>query len=111
MAMIDWDWPAQFETCQARIAELEERIASQKEKIQRLLKRNMNAIFAQRILAIWEESLERVQSHKHLIEIRIGDRAADQHHALPFFDEPKQPSDLMRLRRAEGNADAAAQSQ
>jgi hypothetical protein len=33
----------------------------------------MNAIFAQRILAMREESLERVQSHKRLIETRIAE--------------------------------------
>ena len=110
IAMIDWDWPAQLKECRIRIAELEERIASQKLKVQRLLDWKMNATSAQRLLAIREESLERVQSHQHLIETRIAERAADQHRAA-VFDELREVSALMRLRRAEGNADAAAQTQ
>jgi hypothetical protein len=78
MTMIDWDWPAQLEECKRRIAELEENIASQRRKIQRLLDCDMNATFAQRMLAMREESLERVQSCMRLIESRIADRAADQ---------------------------------
>jgi hypothetical protein len=78
MNMIDWDWQAQLETCQRRIAELEEKIASQRQKLQRLLDGNLNTTFVQRILALWEESLERVHSHKRLIETRIADRAADR---------------------------------
>jgi hypothetical protein len=75
MTMNDWDWPGQLETCQRKIAELEQKIASQRQNVQRLLDCNMNAIFAQRILAMREESLRRVQGHKHLIETRIADRA------------------------------------
>jgi hypothetical protein len=78
MNMIDWDWQAQLETCQRRIIELEEKIVSQRRKLQRLLDGNMNAIFAERILAMREESLERVRSWKRLIETRIADRAADR---------------------------------
>jgi hypothetical protein len=81
------DWQAQLETCQSRKAELEEKIALQRQKIQRLLDRNMSATFAQRILAIREESLDRVQRDKRLIETRIADRAAEQLVMLPFHDE------------------------
>jgi uncharacterized coiled-coil protein SlyX len=88
MNMIDWDWQAQLETCQRRIAELEEKIASQRRKLQRLFDGNMNATFVQRILALWEESLERVHSHKHLIETRIADRAAAQCVELPCHTKP-----------------------
>jgi uncharacterized coiled-coil protein SlyX len=83
MAIIDWDWPAQLRTCQNRIDELEKKIASQKQKVQRLLDWKMNVTCAQRILAIREESLARVRGDKHLIETRIADRAADQYRALP----------------------------
>jgi hypothetical protein len=38
----------------------------------------MNATFAQRLLAMREENLERLQSSMRLIESRIADRAADQ---------------------------------
>jgi hypothetical protein len=85
--MIDWDWQTQLESCQRKIVELEEKIASQRQKLQRLLDRNMNATFAQRILAMRQESLERVQSYKHLIETRIADRAADQLVELRCYDE------------------------
>ena len=47
----------------------------------------MNATFVQRILALWEESLERVHSHKRLIETRIADRAADRLVEPPPHDE------------------------
>jgi hypothetical protein len=78
MTKIDWDWQSQLEKCQCKIAELEERIASQRQKIQRLLDRNLDATFGQRILAMRQESLERVQSHKRLIESRIADHAEGQ---------------------------------
>ena len=84
MAMIDWDWPAQLKECQIRAAELEEKIASQKLKVQRLLGCKMNATSAQRLLAIRERSLERVRSRQHLIETRIAERAADQHRHVHF---------------------------
>jgi uncharacterized coiled-coil protein SlyX len=111
MAMINWDWPGQLKTCQNRIAELEEKIASQKRKIQRLLDWKMNATFAQYLLAIREESLARVRREKHLIETRIAKRAADQRRVLPFFEEPKKPSNLMGSHWAERDAGAAAQPQ
>jgi hypothetical protein len=111
MAMIGWDWSAQLKTCQNRIIELEEKIASQRLKIHRLLEQKLSVTSAQLLLAIREESLARVQSDKHLIETRIADRAADPHRALPFVDEPKKPSNLMGSRWAERNADATAQPQ
>ena len=78
MHRIDWDWQTQLETCQRKIVELEEKVASQRQKLQRLLDGNMNATFAQRILVMREESLERVQTWKHLSETRISDRAGDR---------------------------------
>jgi hypothetical protein len=86
MNRIDWEWQAQLETCQRKIVELEEKVASQSQKLQRLLDGNMNAIFAERILAMREESLERVQNWKRLIETRIAD-AADQSVELPCHNE------------------------
>jgi hypothetical protein len=50
MARIDWDWCAELETCQIRIAGLEAGIASQDQKTQRLSDRGMDAEFAQRVL-------------------------------------------------------------
>src|SRR5580700_1306150 len=94
---IDWDWQAQLQTCQSKIAELEVKIASQKQKIQRLLDHNMNATFAQRILAMREESLERVQSLRRLIETRITDRATDQLIAPPVGAENQRSTDQMRV--------------
>jgi uncharacterized coiled-coil protein SlyX len=76
MRTIDWDWPAQLETCQIRIAELEAGIASQKHKIQHLSNRGLDAAFAQRVLVVMKQSLEREQSHKHLIETRMAGRQA-----------------------------------
>jgi uncharacterized coiled-coil protein SlyX len=51
MAAIDWDWPAQLKTCQNRIAELEEKVASQKLKINRLVDQKLPATSAQLLLA------------------------------------------------------------
>jgi hypothetical protein len=84
---IDWDWQAQLETCKRRIVQLEEKIASERQKLQRLLAGNRNPTFAQRMLAMREESLERVQSCKRLIETRITDRAADRLVEMPRHDE------------------------
>jgi hypothetical protein len=87
MAKIDWDWAAQLETCKRIIVQLEIKIASERQKLQRLLDGNRNPTFAQRMLAMREESLERVQSYKRLIEIRITDRAADRLVEMPRHDE------------------------
>jgi hypothetical protein len=87
MHKIDWDWQAQLETCQRRIVELEDKIASQRQKLQRLLDGNGNATFAQRTLAMREESLERVRRCKRLIESRIADRAADRLVEMPYHAE------------------------
>jgi hypothetical protein len=64
MGMIFQDWPEQLEACQIRIAELEGKIASQRQQIQRLWDREMDATYALRILALNEQSLERAQAHK-----------------------------------------------
>ena len=85
MRTIDWDWPAQLKECQVRIAELEEKIASQRQKLRRLLDGRMTTTSAQRLLAIWEQSLARVQRHKHLIETRIAERAVDDNGAASSF--------------------------
>ena len=76
MAKIDWDWPAQLENCERRIAELEAGIASQEQKIRQLLKAGKNAEFANRGLAIRQESLARVRRYERLIEARIAEGAA-----------------------------------
>jgi hypothetical protein len=78
MRTIDWDWPAQLNECKIRIAELENKISSQKSDQQ------PTALSAQRLLAIWEQSLERVRSHKHLIETRIAERVADRQRGAIF---------------------------
>jgi hypothetical protein len=75
-AMIDLDWQAQLEKCQIKIADLEEKITSQRWKVQRLLKQQMNAACAQHVLALREQSLGRVQTYKYLIEARIAAGAA-----------------------------------
>src|SRR6516162_472343 len=75
MAAIDWDWPAQLKTCQNRIVELENKVASQKLKIDRLVEQQMPATSAQLLLAIREESLTRARDYKRLIETRLADRA------------------------------------
>jgi hypothetical protein len=90
MNRTDWDWQAQLETCQRRIVELEEKIASERRKLQRLLGSNRNATFAQRTLAMREESLQRVQSCKRLIETRIADRVANGLVEMPCHD--KEPT-------------------
>jgi hypothetical protein len=71
MAMIDLDSPAQLKTCQIRIAELEERIATQR----RLSDQELRVKWAQRLLVVRQESLERAQSRRDLIESRIAGRA------------------------------------
>ena len=75
MAMIDLDWLAQLETCQIRIAELEEKIATQRQKIQHLSDQNLRVKWAQWLLVMRQESLERAQSRRDLIESRITGRA------------------------------------
>jgi hypothetical protein len=70
--MSRFDWPTQLETCQSKIARLEETIASQRQKIRRLHQKQKDLTYAQRILALREQSLERAQGYKHLIEIRIA---------------------------------------
>jgi hypothetical protein len=87
MNRIDWDWQTQLETCKRRIVQLEDKIASESRKLQRLLNGNRNPTFAQRMLAMREESLERVQSCKRLIETRITDCAADRLVEMPRPDE------------------------
>jgi hypothetical protein len=91
MNRIDWDWQAQLETCKKRIVQLEDKIASERKKLQRLLDGNRNPTFAQRMLAMREESLERVRSCKRLIETRITDRAADRLVEMPRHDEVEMP--------------------
>ena len=78
MNMIDWEWPAQLESCQKRIAELKAGIAIQEQKIQRHLDRGTNAEFAQRVLAIKQETLARLHGYKHLIETKIANSIAAQ---------------------------------
>ena len=78
MAKIDWDWPVQLENCERRISELGAGIASQEEKIRQLLKAGKNAEFANRGLAIRQESLARVRRYERLIEFRIAEGAAQE---------------------------------
>ena len=88
----DLDWCSQLKHCQSRIAELNDKIASEKLKIQRLFDQRLAATAAQRRLAIREESLARLQSSKTMIESRIADRAAYELAASHIF--------LDRQRRA-----------
>jgi hypothetical protein len=74
MEMIDWDWPAELKTCQRKIAELEQKIASQRQEIQGLFARKMNAAYVQLILTINERNLKQARGHKHLIEMRLAAR-------------------------------------
>ena len=76
MAKTDWDWPAQRENCERKIAELEAGIASQEQTIRQLLKAGKNAELANRGLAIRRESLARVRRYERLIEARIAEGAA-----------------------------------
>jgi hypothetical protein len=96
MAMIYKDWPEQLEACQLRIAELEEKIASQKLKIQGLWDREMDATRAFRVLVINEQSLEHAQAHKHQIEIRLADSGTRPQAPRPDFDKLRERCDLMR---------------
>jgi uncharacterized coiled-coil protein SlyX len=75
MAMIDLDWLAQLETCQIRIAELEEKIATQTQKIQHLSDQKLRVKWAQCLLVMRQESLERAHSRRDLFESRIAGRA------------------------------------
>jgi hypothetical protein len=76
MAKIDWDWPALLENCNKKIAELQAGIAAQEQKIRQLLKAGKNAEFANRGLAIRQESLARVRGNKRLIAARVAEGAA-----------------------------------
>jgi len=64
-------WLAQLKACQAKIVELEEKIALRRQQIQRLLDQKKDATYAQRLLAISEQSLQRANSTKQLIERRL----------------------------------------
>jgi chromosome segregation ATPase len=101
MATNDLDWPVQLKTCQIIIAELEEKIASQMQKIQRLLDQRKNVKWAQCLLAMRQESLERAQNRRNLIESRIADCVANRHHL--------RESNAIALNPI--NADAAAKPQ
>jgi hypothetical protein len=100
MGMIFQDWPEQLEVCQLRIAELEEKIASQRIEIQGLWDREMDATCALRILAINEQSLERAQAHKHQIEIRLATRRPQPAPARGRSSINPLRSDLMRPLQA-----------
>ena len=79
MARINWDWPAQLENCNKMITELQAGIAAQEQKIRALRKAGMKVEFAQRLLAIRQDSWARVCAYKRLIETRIADAAAERH--------------------------------
>jgi hypothetical protein len=90
MTKIDWDWFAELATCEAKIVELEVRVAAQKQKIELLLNRGMDATLAQRVLILREENLELMRSFKHLIKSRMAELAAGPNSAVPSTDEPHQ---------------------
>jgi uncharacterized coiled-coil protein SlyX len=93
MAKIDWDWLAELALCESKIIELEIRVASQKQKIELLLNRGMDAALAQRVLILREQNLELMRSFKHLIENRIAERAAGPNSEAPSSDEPHQSTE------------------
>jgi hypothetical protein len=101
---IDWDWPAQLKARQVRIADLKKRIESQRIKIRWLQDKEMNATLAKRLLSIWEESLDRLQNCKHLIETRIAERAAEQNGVLPFTGDLKGSNPMKSQRCSVGIA-------
>jgi hypothetical protein len=88
MAKIDWDWLAELALCESKIIELEIRVASQKQKIELLLNRGMDAALAQRVLILREQNLDLMRSFKRLIENRIAERVAGQNGAVLSAGEP-----------------------
>jgi hypothetical protein len=82
MATIDLDWTAQLKTCQIRIVQLEQKITSQRQKIQSLSEQKLNVKWTQCLLAMTQENLERTQSRRSLIENRIADRTGNQRDVL-----------------------------
>jgi hypothetical protein len=78
------DWPAQLETCQLKVARLEEAIASHRRKLQRLSLNQRESTYARRFLSLRVQSLKRVQGYKELIETRISGGAAGRNRAVPF---------------------------
>jgi len=82
MATIDLDWTAQLKTCQIRIVQLEQKITSQRQKIQSLSEQKLNVKWTQCLLAMTQENLERTQSRRSLIENRIAHRTGNQHDVL-----------------------------
>ena len=93
MAKIDWDWFAELAICETKIIELEVRVASQKQNIELILNRGMDAALAQRVLILRQQNLELMRSFKHLIENRIAERVAGQNSAVPSSDEPHQSNE------------------
>jgi hypothetical protein len=84
MTKLDWNWSEELETCHVRMSALETVILSQQQKIQRLLDRGKDAEFTKLVLVRMEQSLERVRSHKNMIESRVTERAAGQNGAAQY---------------------------
>ena len=93
MAKIDWDWFAELAACEAKIVELEVRVAAQKQKIELLLSRGIDVALAQRVLLLKEQNLELMRRFKRLLENRIAELVEGPNGAVPSSDEPHQSSE------------------
>ena len=108
MATINLDWPAQLKTCQIRIAELDEQIATQRQKIQRLSDQKLRVKWAQRLLVMRQESLERAQRRRDLIESRIVGHARRVGNLARFVLLPGQRHDSIGTEPLIQDIDLAA---
>jgi hypothetical protein len=72
-------WNAQRELAKGRIAEIEAKIAQQRERMERLLSQNDHASIPIRLISVLQQSLARAQVHLEYIEQRIAVQEADSH--------------------------------
>jgi uncharacterized coiled-coil protein SlyX len=65
------DWNEHLETANRRIAEIEDKISTQNDALQRLSGEGADTHIVTRMLDVLKQSLERANIHKRFIESRI----------------------------------------
>jgi hypothetical protein len=65
-------WTAQLELAQQHMAEIEEKISQQRQKVRELRTQGLDTSVNVRLLAVMEESLARARAHAVYIEERIA---------------------------------------
>jgi DNA repair exonuclease SbcCD ATPase subunit len=70
-------WNEQRELAKSRIAEIEDKIAQQKQKMERLLSQNDDASIPIRMTSVLQDSLARAKVHMEYVDQRIAAHKAD----------------------------------